>query len=206
MSRWLLALHSSTPVLGVAVLDLDDPQGSRRVLTRPAGRELTNGLPAAVQELLPADQWPAIVRLAVATGPGGFTGTRLTVVMARTLAQQLDCPLDGISSFALMAPRLAGQGALASPQDPFWIVQTLPRRGQVGGGYQVGEGGAVSELQAPHLLAEGEVVQPALTMSEDVEADVSWLLDCCLAAHQRGLPSPWAAVLPIYPTSPVGVV
>ena len=53
MSRWLLALHSSTPVLGVAVLDLDDAQGSRRVLTRPAGRELTNGLPAAVQELLP---------------------------------------------------------------------------------------------------------------------------------------------------------
>ena len=71
MSRWLLALHSSTPVLGVAVLDLDDPQGSRRVLTRPAGRELTNGLPAAVQELLPPDQWSAIVRLAVATGPGG---------------------------------------------------------------------------------------------------------------------------------------
>ena len=28
MSRWLLALHSSTPVLGVAVLDLDDPQGA----------------------------------------------------------------------------------------------------------------------------------------------------------------------------------
>ena len=47
MSRWLLALHSSTPVLGVAVLDLDDPQGRRRVLTRPAGRELTKGLPAA---------------------------------------------------------------------------------------------------------------------------------------------------------------
>ena len=43
-------------------------------------------------------------------------------------------------------------------------------------------------------------------MSEDVEADVSWLLDCCLAAHQRGLPSPWTAVLPIYPTSPVEVV
>ena len=146
------------------------------------------------------------MRLAVATGPGGFTGTRLTVVMARTLAQQLDCSLDGISSFALMAPRLARQGGLASPQEPFWIVQTLPRRGQVGGSYRVGERGAVEELQQPHLLAEGEVVQPAVTMAEDVAADVSWLLDFCFAAHQRGVSSPWAAVLPIYPTSPVGVV
>ncbi|MGC6482079.1 MAG: tRNA (adenosine(37)-N6)-threonylcarbamoyltransferase complex dimerization subunit type 1 TsaB [Synechococcus sp.] len=206
MSRWLLALHSSTPVLGVAALDLDDPQGSRRVLTRAAGRELTNTLLAAVQEVLPAHQWPEIVRLAVATGPGGFTGTRLTVVMARTLAQQLDCPLDGISSFALMAPRLARQGALVSPQDPFWIVQTLPRRGQVGGAYRLGLGGAVEEMQEPHLLADGDVVQPALAMAEDVEADVGWLLECCLAAHQRGESSPWSAVLPIYPTSPVGVV
>ena len=43
-------------------------------------------------------------------------------------------------------------------------------------------------------------------LAEDVAADVSWLLDCCFAAHQRGVSSPWAAVLPIYPTSPVGVV
>ena len=207
MSRWLLALHSSTPVLGVAALDLDAPDSSRRVLTRPAGRELTNGLPVAVQELLPADQWANIVRLAVAKGPGGFTGTRLTVVMARTLAQQLACPLDGWSSFALMAPRLHQDGGMERSQDPFWIVQTLPRRGQVGGEYRIGpEEGLVEELQEPHLLAEGEVASPALTMAENVEADVSRLLDLCLEAHRSGTSAPWQSVLPIYPTSPVGVV
>ena len=56
MSGWLLALHSSTPVLGVAALHLEDPVASRRVLTRPAGRELTNGLLGAVDEVLPAQR------------------------------------------------------------------------------------------------------------------------------------------------------
>ena len=206
MSRWLLALHSSTPVLGVAALNLDAPDSSRRVLTRPAGRELTNALPAAVQEVLPAAQWSNIVRLAVAKGPGGFTGTRLTVVMARTLAQQLGSPLDGWSSFALMAPRLLQDGGMEGSQDPFWIVQTLPRRGQVGGEYRIGPEGRVEELQEPHLLAEADVASPALTMAENVEADVSRLLDLCLEAHRSGTPAPWQSVLPIYPTSPVGVV
>ena len=206
MSRWLLALHSSTPTLGVAALDLDAPETSRRVLTRPAGRELTNGLLGVVQELLPADHWPSIVRLAVAKGPGGFTGTRLTVVMARTLAQQLGCPLDGWSSFALMAPRLAQSASLAPVEGPFWIVQTLPRRGQVGGQYQLHPEGCVDELQEPHLLSDGSSPSPALTMAENVDADVGRLLDLCLEAYRANAPAPWQSVLPIYPTSPVGVV
>ena len=206
MSAWLLALHSSTPVLGVAALNLNDPTASRRVLTRAAGRELTNSLPLAVQDVLPSAQWSGITRLAVVTGPGGFTGTRLTVVMARTLAQQLGAPLDGISSFALMAPRLAAVQGLDATEDPFWIVQTLPRRGQVGGRYQIRPNGQVAELQPPHLLAEGELVTPAVSMVENVEADVGRLLDLCLEAHRCGSPAPWDVVLPIYPTSPVGVV
>lgn len=206
MTGWLLALHSSTPVLGVAALHLGDPEGTRRVLTRPAGRELTNGLLGAVEEVLPAQHWPAIARLAVATGPGGFTGTRLTVVMARTLAQQLQCPLDGVSSFALMAPRLARDAGLASITDPFWIIQTLPRRGKVAGAYRLDRDADVEELDVPHLLAEDAQPSPALAMEDNVEVDVSRLLDLCYKAHQQGVSAPWERVLPHYPTSPVGVV
>ena len=206
MTGWLLALHSSTPVLGVAALHLEAPVATRRVLTRPAGRELTNGLLGAVEEVLPAQHWSTIARLAVATGPGGFTGTRLTVVMARTLAQQVQCPLDGVSSFALMAPRLARDAGLAATEDPFWIVQTLPRRGRVAGSYRLGPQGDVEELETPHLLADDAQPSPALAMAENVEADVSRLLDVCFAAHQQGRSASWDGVLPYYPTSPVGVV
>jgi len=206
MTGWLLALHSSTPVLGVAALHLEAPVATRRVLTRPAGRELTNGLLGAVEEMLPAQHWSTIARLAVATGPGGFTGTRLTVVMARTLAQQVQCPLDGVSSFALMAPRLARDAGLAATEDPFWIVQTLPRRGRVAGSYRLGPQGDVEELETPHLLTDDAQPSPALAMAENVEADVSRLLDVCFAAHQQGRSASWDGVLPYYPTSPVGVV
>ena len=126
--------------------------------------------------------------------------------MARTLAQQLGCPLDPVSSFALMATRLHAAGSLIDSVAPFWIVQDLPRRGQVAGLYQCQGDGSVTELERPHLLKDGQTAVPALPMVDDVEADVSRLLDLSLQAHRRGDPGPWEAVLPIYPTSPVGQV
>ena len=86
---WLLALHSSSPVLGVGLQRLDRPDLPPTLARFDLGRDLANQLLGCIEQVLPAAQWPALGRLAVATGPGGFTGTRLTVVLARTLAQQL---------------------------------------------------------------------------------------------------------------------
>ena len=207
MSRWLLALHSSSEILGLAVYDAEDPAGGTRILCRPMGRQLTNGLIPTVEELLPQEEWTSIVRLAVCTGPGGFTGTRLTVVMARTLAQQLGCPLHGESSFALMAPRLSVALPASQVLEPFSIVQTLPRRGRVAGRYRLISGSVpVQELEPPRLLREDEDPSPALTMELDVASDVQHLLERCCHWEQEATPGPWEPVLPIYPTSPVGPV
>ena len=207
MSRWLLALHSSSETLGLAVCDAEDPAQATRILTRPLGRQLTNGLIPAVEELLPRAEWTSIVRLAVSIGPGGFTGTRLTVVMARTLAQQLGCPLHGESSFALMAPRLSVALLASQASQPFSIVQTLPRRGRVAGRYRLRSGSVpVEELERPRLLREDENPSPALSMELDVESDVQHLLARCCQWEQEATPGPWEPVLPIYPTSPVGPV
>ena len=207
MSRWLLALHSSSETLGLAVCDAEDPAEGIRILSRPMGRQLTNGLIPAVEELLPRAEWTSIVRLAVSTGPGGFTGTRLTVVMARTLAQQLGCPLHGESSFALMAPRLSVALPASQASQPFSIVQTLPRRGRVAGRYLLRSGLVpVEELERPRLLSEDEDPSPALTMELDVASDVLHLLQRCCHWEQEATQGPWEPVLPIYPTSPVGPV
>ena len=125
----LLALHSCSDCFGMALLDPQQPGAEPLVQVHPDGRGLSNSLISRVQGLLPPERWPQLQGLAVATGPGGFTGTRLTVVMARTLAQQLDCPLLGVSSYALMAPRLERQLPQAMQGEPFWITQELPRRG-----------------------------------------------------------------------------
>ena len=192
----LLALHSCTDRFGIAV---QDGSGKPRVAVFDDGRGLSNSLIERVDALLPRSRWSQLQGLAVATGPGGFTGTRLTVVMARTLAQQLACPLLGVSGFALMAQRLQCR------EQPFWITQELPRRGVVAGCYRL-DGETVTELEPPHLLSEGQIVTPALEAEVDVEADVAALLAVLQQRLEPGDHLPWQAVLPIYPTSPVGPV
>ncbi|MBM5799781.1 MAG: tRNA (adenosine(37)-N6)-threonylcarbamoyltransferase complex dimerization subunit type 1 TsaB [Cyanobacteria bacterium K_DeepCast_35m_m2_023] len=202
---WLLALHSSSPVLGVGLLDLNRPQQPPQAVAFDLGRGLSNRLLSCLEEVLPASQWPALARLAVATGPGGFTGTRLTVVLARTLAQQLRLPLDGISSFQLIATRL-------QLSQPTWLQQTLPRRGVVAGLYgpDPSAAGALAELQPPRLFRSEIELQQAVGTVAIAEAavqlpgDVEALLR--ISARRAGdgrSAAPWQTVLPIYPTSPV---
>jgi tRNA threonylcarbamoyl adenosine modification protein YeaZ len=197
---WLLALHSSSEVLGVGVRRLGDPEPGRTAAF-PLGRGLSNELFTCVEQLLPAAQWPELGRLVVATGPGGFTGTRLTVVLARTLAQQLGIPLHGVSSFLLVAAR----EPLASP---VWVVQELPRRGRVAGLYgpdPLALAG-VRELEPPRLFAPGADGPSGFQLSAQavIPRDVDTLLAIGAAAERQQLAGPWQPVLPLYPTSPVG--
>ena len=201
----LLALHSCSDCFGMALLDPQQPRSEPLVQVHSDGRGLSNSLISRVQALLPSERWPQLQGLAVATGPGGFTGTRLTVVMARTLAQQLGCPLLGVSSYALMAPRLELQLPQSMQGQPFWITQELPRRGVVGGQYQI-KSGQVHELSLPTLLPDGSSHQPAVEAQLDVAEDVALLLQLLQRSYGAGDALPWATVLPIYPTSPVGAV
>ncbi|MEB3235559.1 MAG: tRNA (adenosine(37)-N6)-threonylcarbamoyltransferase complex dimerization subunit type 1 TsaB [Cyanobacteriota bacterium] len=196
--RALLALHSSSPVLGVGLMDLDQPDHPPQLQAFDLGRSLSNQLLACVEQLLPAERWPSLARLAVATGPGGFTGTRLTVVLARTLAQQLQLPLDGLSSFALVARRLG-------LSEPTWLWQELPRRGVVAGLY--GPAAAeMQELQPPRLFPALEALPPGRRYPAEVQLpqDAAQLLAISAARAAAAVPgSDWRTVLPLYPTSPV---
>ncbi|MCP9772535.1 tRNA (adenosine(37)-N6)-threonylcarbamoyltransferase complex dimerization subunit type 1 TsaB [Synechococcus sp. Tobar12-5m-g] len=202
---WLLALHSSSDTLAVGLQPLGG--GAATLATHPLGRSLGNDLLACVEQLLPASRWRELGRLAVATGPGGFTGTRLTVVLARTLAQQLDRPLDGFSSFLLIARRLWLAGEAGARGEPFWITQTLPRRGLVAGRYQADPValGGLAEDEVPRLFSAPATLagQACFEARVDASADLTQLLLLSQAAAVAGWPAPWQPVLPIYPTSPV---
>ncbi len=208
----ILALHSSSETLGVATLDYLNPKQTIKSSTFPIGKQLSNNLLTCIQELVPKEQWSSICRLGVATGPGGFTGTRLTVVLARTLAQQLNCPLDGVSSFELMAPRLALKLKASERNSPFWIIKKLPRRGDIGGKYQISKQSKncqfirVSEIEVPHLLDPQSKLRPAVQAEEDVMEDVIRLLNYSLDCLTREKKGNWENILPIYPTSPVGTI
>jgi tRNA threonylcarbamoyl adenosine modification protein YeaZ len=100
-----LAIHTSSPDLGFALeqVALDRAAEDRRSLNQSLGRAISNQIHSQLQAFLAPQTWQDLAFIAVAIGPGGFTGTRIGVVLARTLAQQLDIPLYGISSFAAIA-------------------------------------------------------------------------------------------------------
>lgn len=95
-----LALHTTSPQLGLA---LSDFQGEEKKQTWELGRELSSHLHVCLQEFLVPHSWSDLQLIAVAIGPGSFTGTRIGVVTGRTLAQQLGIPLFGISTLGAIA-------------------------------------------------------------------------------------------------------
>ena len=193
-----LALHSCSSTLGVALLD----RGQGRSAAFPLARELANGLFDAIAELLPASRWRELSWLAVATGPGSFTGTRLTLVLARTLAQQLQIPLYGYGSLRLIAERRRLELASTGPH---WIGKTLPRRGVVAGYYGVvaaDVAAAVEELEPPSLNPAG-LTSAFWEAQMQPEHDARLMLQLSEPLFEQNIAGPWQQVLPIYPTSPV---
>lgn len=92
-----LAIHTASPELGLAISNFAD---DRRSQTWNLGRETSHWLHHHLIEFLQPQSWEDLGFIAVAKGPGGFTGTRIGVVAARTLAQQLEIPLFAISTLA----------------------------------------------------------------------------------------------------------
>ncbi|ASC73085.1 tRNA threonylcarbamoyladenosine biosynthesis protein TsaB [Halomicronema hongdechloris C2206] len=100
-----LAIHTTSPDLGLAISDF---AGLTKRRVWPLGRELSTHFHGCLQEMVHPYGWAELEFIAVAQGPGGFTGTRIGVVTARTLAQQLSVPLFGVCSLAAVAAHEAG--------------------------------------------------------------------------------------------------
>jgi tRNA threonylcarbamoyl adenosine modification protein YeaZ len=98
--KFALALHTSSPDLGLSLSNFAD---IHRTQAWPLGRDLSVYLHTHLQSFIQPLTWPDFAWLAVSIGPGSYTGTRMGVVTARTLAQQLDLPLFAISTLAAAA-------------------------------------------------------------------------------------------------------
>lgn len=99
-NQYGLALHSSSPQLGLSLSNFFD---HTRHQTWDLDRELFNYLHPYLAEFLKPLTWQNLAFIAVAIGPGSFTSTRIGVVTARTIAQQLDIPLFAVSTLAALA-------------------------------------------------------------------------------------------------------
>ena len=208
-SKYLLAIHSCSDSFGIAVLDIDNPEAIINSKIFNIGRSLSNMLFSCIEKILPRDFWKQIIRISVAKGPGSFTSTRLTISMARTIAQQINCSLDSMSSFHLMASRLFEDIKQDKLSDPFWIKDVLPRRGIVAGKYQLvkihseSNFHEFSELIIPKLIKNEVELNPSISASNNIEKDIITLINYSQFCHNSEIKYNWKQTLPIYPTSPI---
>ncbi len=208
-SKYLLALHSCSECFGIAVKDTENPEQLIKSEVFHIGRSLSNKLFSCIETIFPRKFWQQIIRISVAKGPGSFTSTRLTISMARTIAQQIDCSLDSISSFHLMAPRLYKDLAKSQILNPFWIKDILPRRGVIAGRYELVKLHKESnyyefnEINSPQLIRNEELIKPSIKASNNVEKDIVSLINFSQYCQNLKVQSNWQKTLPIYPTSPI---
>jgi len=208
-SKFILALHSSTDQLGVGLIHLSNDTESIQSYIFPLGRNLSSHLFKSIEALLPSKFWSQIVRIAVATGPGGYTGTRITIIFARTIGQQINCQVDGVSSFELMIPRLISSLNCDEIKKPFWITKSLKRPGLIGGKYKIINSNKLNkklitkELISPCLISSISNLDKQLFATDNIKEDIVRLLEISLSFYKRKKKSSWQKILPIYPTSPV---
>ena len=208
-SKYLLALHSCSESFGIAVKDTENTEPIIKSEVFNIGRSLSNKLFSCIEKMLPKKFWKQIIRISVAKGPGSFTSTRLTVSMARTICQQINCSLDSISSFHLMAPRLYKSLNKNQIYNPFWIKDILPRRGVVAGKYQLikihkeTNFHEFSEIISPKLIENEKGINPSINASNKIEEDIISLINFSQYCQSSNVSSKWEETLPIYPTSPI---
>lgn len=202
-NQYAIALHTSTPQLGIAI---NNYVGDSRTQVWNLGRGLASQLHQYLLEILAPQTWQDLKFIAVAKGPGGFTGTRVGMVTARTIAQQLSIPLFGISNLAAVAASQNQQ------QDRLLAVQMDARRELLFVAiYQTTNQGLRAYLADTLMttevwqqtLADLPLSYKLITVDDDIATTVTNVLDLAYASWQQGKPAHWSEAVPYYGQHPV---
>jgi len=209
---YALAIHTASPELGLALSNFED---ETRYQTWALGREISTHLHLYLAEFLPPQTWSDLMFLAVAKGAGSFTGTRLGVVAARTLAQQLKIPLFGISTLAAIAQTQRSQKSAVNPINlapdlaPDLAVQMLAQREEVHVALYSPDmkpllsDTVMSQTQWQHTLGTWARPYQLITAEGGLGATTPALLKLAYRDWQLGDRPDWSTVLPFYGQSPV---
>ncbi|MBD2577253.1 tRNA (adenosine(37)-N6)-threonylcarbamoyltransferase complex dimerization subunit type 1 TsaB [Oscillatoria sp. FACHB-1406] len=197
-----LAIHATGAQLGLAIADFG---GATRSQTWDLGRDLSQQLHTHLIEFVKPKTWHDFKFIAVAKGPGSFTSTRIGVVAARTLAQQLEIPLFAISNLAAVAE--LNSSDVSTPL----AVQLPARREQIFVGIYQKEKERLKTL-LPDTATKLDTWQEKLNAlgeyrlieaSEDLGDTVTSILDLALRDWEAGLRPHWSEAIPFYGQHPV---
>lgn len=201
-----LGIHSSSPELGVIISNFTD---NIRCQTWDLGHDLSTHLHEYLAKFIEPLSWSDLAFIAVAKGPGSFTGTRIGVVTARTLAQQLEIPLFGVSTLAAIA-----WGHNLGEDGETIAVQMPASRGEI---FVAVYQKSVNDLKQieiiPDTVMKPEAWQETLAnltypykliqVSGNMGASVSHLLELAYLDWKQELRPHWSETLPFYGQHPV---
>ena len=201
MMKYALALHTTSSQLGLAISNFET---DTRTQVWDLGRELSNTLHQHLADFLSPQTWDAIAFIAVAKGPGSFTSTRIGLVTARTLGQQLNIPVFAFSSLAIFAWSIRDQVSI----NQLIPVQMSATKEQIYGAvYQMSAEGKLITI-LPDILLEPEQWQEKLAhfapnqkifiTPENLGNNVSDLLSLAHQDWQSGIRPSWSEALPFY--------
>ncbi|NES99409.1 MAG: tRNA (adenosine(37)-N6)-threonylcarbamoyltransferase complex dimerization subunit type 1 TsaB [Sphaerospermopsis sp. SIO1G2] len=208
--KYALALHTTTPELGLAISNFS---GDKRSQIWNLGRELSSLIHQYLIDLIKPQTWQDLEFIAVAKGPGGFTGTRIGVVTARTLGQQLEIPVFAVSTLAAFA----WFTHIQNPQLPsIYAVEMPAQRGKVFGGiYKIHADN--SEIVAlledtvftpekwQEVLDTWETQYHLIFAKSDLAITVDSILELAYLDYQQEKKPNWSEALPYYGQHPVDV-
>lgn len=208
-AQYGFALHTTSSQLGLAVSNF---RGDSRSSTWDLGRDLSSHLHQYLLEFLAPQKWSDLAFLAVAKGPGSFTSTRIGVVTARTLAQQLEVPLFAVSTLASFA------WSQLSDQERVWqekaiALQMPAQRNQLFTAvYQVSPALPLIQLLPDSVMTPQtwqqtldnlEIPFQLINVPVELGYNATSLLEVAYQDWQLEKPSHWSEALPFYGQHPI---
>ena len=171
--------------------------------------DLCNNLINDLNKFISKENLQKINKLSVSVGPGNFNASRLIVVLARTISQQINCPLDSFSSFEIMAKRISLKNNILKNKKSFWIFKNLKRKGFIAGKYEICSNEKnssdliIREKILPKVVKKLDSKELSFEATYDDKKDLKELLDLSNKNLLNSNIDSWKKVLPLYPISTI---
>ena len=203
-----LAIHSTDNSFGFGSRINNDEQ-TDSFFIKKFDYDLCNNLVFDFNKFISSENLKKVHKLSVSVGPANFNASRLIVVLARTISQQINCEVESFSCFKLMAKRIALNNNFHKIDKFFWIYKKLKRRGYIAGRYKFcissPKNGSpeIEEKVIPKLLEELCHQEPYFQADYDDQRDLKQLLNLSNINRKNSKFNSWKKILPIYPISPI---
>ena len=204
----ILVIHSTENSFGFGYRKKNNLE-SDQLFIKKFDNDLCNNLINDLNKFISKKNLNKIKKLSVSIGPANFNASRLIVVLARTISQQINCPLDGYSSFEIMAKRIASKNNIFKNKKSFWIYKKLKRKGFIAGKYEICHKEknpldlVIRETVLPKFVKELEIQELSFEATYNDKEDLKELLNLSNKNLLNSNVDSWRKVLPLYPISPI---